>query len=189
MMLYTSAAFWVVSILFAIAPGADWAYAISAGLRDRAVPPAVSGLRLGHLAVIVIVAAGVGAAAASAPVALKALTLAGSAYLLWLGVNMLAHPPAPGTDGHGKSERWLRWVAKGFGVSGLNPKVYLLLLALLPQFTNPAAGWPIPEQILALGLVHIVNCGAVYLFVGFGSRAVLRAEHLGRRINLRRSFP
>ncbi|WP_394525483.1 hypothetical protein [Paenarthrobacter nicotinovorans] len=33
----TLAAFWAVSFLFVITPGADWAYAISAGLRHRTV--------------------------------------------------------------------------------------------------------------------------------------------------------
>ncbi|PTU04584.1 lysine transporter LysE, partial [Pseudomonas sp. HMWF031] len=40
-------AFWAVSILFVITPGADWAYAISAGLKGRVVIPAVGGLLSG----------------------------------------------------------------------------------------------------------------------------------------------
>ena len=31
----TVAAFWAVSFLFVVTPGADWAYAITAGLRHR----------------------------------------------------------------------------------------------------------------------------------------------------------
>ncbi|MNE53686.1 hypothetical protein D3C80_1484250 [compost metagenome] len=54
------AAFWAVSILFVITPGADWAYAISAGLKHRVVIPAVGGLLSGHLIATMIVAAGVG---------------------------------------------------------------------------------------------------------------------------------
>ncbi|EMV8748367.1 LysE family translocator, partial [Escherichia coli] len=41
MLLSTFAAFWAVSILFVITPGVDWAYTIAAGMRDRAIPPAV----------------------------------------------------------------------------------------------------------------------------------------------------
>jgi threonine/homoserine/homoserine lactone efflux protein len=37
----TIAAFWGVSFLFVITPGADWAYAMAAGLRNRTVLPAV----------------------------------------------------------------------------------------------------------------------------------------------------
>lgn len=168
----TLAAFWAVSILFVITPGADWAYAISAGLRKQVVP-AVVGLLLGHLAATLVVAAGVGALVTSIPVALTVLTLGGSAYLLWLGVTMLIHPAVPGAGAVEAPSSPLIWVGKGFGVSGLNPKVFLLFLALLPQFAEPAAAWPIPVQIMALGGVHMISCGAVYVGVGFGSSAVL----------------
>ena len=40
----TLAAFWAVSFLLVLVPGADWAYAIAAGQRDRSVLPAVAGL-------------------------------------------------------------------------------------------------------------------------------------------------
>ena len=45
----TLAAFWAVSVLFVLTPGADWAYAIAAGLRHRSVLPAVGGMLTGHL--------------------------------------------------------------------------------------------------------------------------------------------
>ena len=43
------AGFWVVSFLLIMTPGADWAYAISAGINGRRVVPAVMGLMSGHL--------------------------------------------------------------------------------------------------------------------------------------------
>ncbi|PLP89481.1 lysine transporter LysE [Pseudomonas sp. FFUP_PS_473] len=169
-------AFWAVSILFIITPGADWAYAISAGLKGRVVIPAVAGLLSGHLIATVIVAGGVGTLVASHPVALSVLTVAGSTYLLWLGINMLAHPATPHADARQASGSWSRWAIKGLCVSGLNPKVFLLFLALLPQFTDVTAPWPVPMQIIALGLIHALSCGVIYLLVGFGSQAVLRAR-------------
>lgn len=61
-------------------------------------------------------------------------------------------------------------------MSGLNPKVILLFLALLPQFVDTKAGWPVPAQIVGLGIVHVVNCGIVYLLVGNAARLVLRTR-------------
>ena len=170
------AAFWAVSMMFVITPGADWAYAISAGMRDRAILPAVAGLLLGHLVATLIVAAGVGALVTSVPFALTALTLIGAVYLLWLGVGLIRNPPVPTAANDAGSISAARWIAKGFGVSGLNPKVILLFLALLPQFVDKKAAWPIPLQIVGLGLVHVVNCGVVYLLVGNAARIVLRTR-------------
>jgi threonine/homoserine/homoserine lactone efflux protein len=54
--------------------------------------------------------------------------------------------------------------------------VFLLFLALLPQFTDPLAAWPVPLQIDALGLLHAFSCAVIYLLVGFASRAVLQTR-------------
>jgi threonine/homoserine/homoserine lactone efflux protein len=174
-------AFWAVSFLFVVTPGADWAYAISAGLKGRVVIPAVGGLLSGHLIATMIVAGGVGTLAANHPTALAVLTVAGAGYLLWLGLNMLAHPATPNADDVQTSGSWKRWAMKGLCVSGLNPKVFLLFLALLPQFTDTTAAWPVPMQMIALGLIHTVSCGVIYLLVGFGSQVVLQARPAAAR--------
>ena len=59
------------------------------------------------------------------------------------------------------SGSWVRAAVKGLGVSALNPKGLLLFLALLPQFTDSHSPWPIPLQIVALGLAHTASCAAV----------------------------
>ncbi|MFZ3184372.1 MAG: lysine transporter LysE [Pseudomonadales bacterium RIFCSPLOWO2_12_59_9] len=175
-------AFWAVSFLFVITPGADWAYAISAGVRGRVVVPAVSGLLLGHLIATGLVASGVGGLAATHPMAFSVLTVMGAAYLLWLGINMLVRPSvALASDVQG-AESWVNWAIKGVCVSGLNPKVLLLFLALLPQFTDAAATWPVPMQIIALGLIHTCSCGVIYLLVGFSAQAVLQTRPQTSRV-------
>jgi threonine/homoserine/homoserine lactone efflux protein len=173
-------AFWAVSFLFVITPGADWAYAITAGLRHR-VLPAVGGLLVGHLTATVVVAAGVGALVARSPLVLTVLTMVGALYLVWLGIGMLAHPAAPQAHAEKPTGSWLRQAAKGVGISGLNPKVFLLFLALLPQFTDPNAAWPIAVQIVVLGLVHVASCAVVYTGVGTGARRVLQARPTAAR--------
>lgn len=95
-------AFWSVSILFIITPGADWAYAISAGIKGKVVVPAVAGMLFGHFITILLVAAGVGLLVANNPTALMILTIAGSAYLLWMGINLLLTPPTPNESGSEK---------------------------------------------------------------------------------------
>ncbi|GAA4003995.1 LysE family transporter [Allokutzneria multivorans] len=177
------AAFWAVSVLLILVPGADWAYTISAGLQDRSVLPAVSGLLLGYVGLTAVVAAGVAALVASTPFVLTALTAVGALYLVWIGATTLARPAVPGAsvDSPGQTPRLAR-VLKGAGISGLNPKALLLFLALLPQFTNPSGSWPLAAQIGALGVVHTLTCAAVYLSVGVLARVVLRARPAAARV-------
>ncbi len=168
--------FWLVSLLLVMVPGADWAYSITAGLRDRSVTPAVAGLLTGYVALTAVVAAGVAALVARWPLLLTGLTVLGGFYLLWLGATTLARPSAPTAAVDEDAQPWLRRAAKGAGISGLNPKGLLLFLALLPQFTTRGAAWPLAVQIMLLGLVHTANCGVVYTSVGTAARWVLRAR-------------
>ena len=62
--------------------GADWAYAITAGLRHARVLPAVAGLVAGHVVATVAVAAGVAAVMAGVPLLLTVLTATGAATTL-----------------------------------------------------------------------------------------------------------
>lgn len=177
----TLAAFWAVSFLLVITPGADWGYAITAGLRHRTVLPAVGGLLAGHLVATAAVAAGVAALLAGSPRVLATLTALGAAYLVWLGIGMLRRPGTPHEAAAPAPASRARQAAKGLGVSGLNPKVLLLFLALLPQFVRPAASWPPAAQIAALGLVHVATCAVVYTLVGTGARRVLRTRPAAAR--------
>jgi threonine/homoserine/homoserine lactone efflux protein len=174
-------AFWAVSFLLVLVPGADWAYAIAAGLRDRTVLPAVGGLLAGYVALTVVVAAGLATLVAGSPLVLTVLTAVGAIYLVRLGIAALSRPSVAeaADDPAGAGEpgaSWRRRLAKGAGISGLNPKALLLFVALLPQFATRGTAWPFAAQIALLGLVHTANCAAVYTGVGTAARRVLRAR-------------
>lgn len=167
------AGFWLVSLLLIITPGADWAYAIAAGINGRRIVPAVAGLMSGHLLATLVVIAGVGVLVAAHPVALTTLTLLGALYLLWLGAGLLRRPAAIATaEQHSVGSR-RQWAMKGLCISGLNPKVFLLFLALLPQFTDPSGTWSVSVQMALLAALHLVTCTIIYLLVGYGSKVVL----------------
>jgi threonine/homoserine/homoserine lactone efflux protein len=175
------AAFWLVTFLLIIVPGADWAFTLSASLRGNAVLAAVGGLATGYAALTAVVAAGIGALVARSAVALTGITLVGGAYLIGLGLATLRHPstPSTGTDVDARSNR--STFAEGIGVSGLNPKGLLILIALLPQFTSSHAGWPIAVQLAVLGAMFTLTCAAFYLILGTFARAVLRARPVAAR--------
>lgn len=167
--------FWVVAFMLACTPGADWAFAISAGVRGR-VFPSITGVIVGYALVIAVVAVGVGAVVATHPMVLTVLTFAGAAYLLWLGLTSLfAKAEAPTASVAGFDPRFGRQLLKGMGVSATNPKGLLLLMALLPQFTMHSSVPP-AAQMLLLGSLHLIDCAVVYAAVGLLARRILRAR-------------
>ena len=82
--------FWSVAALLVCTPGADWAYAITAGLGGRTLMPSIGGILFGYAVVVTAVAVGLGALVAANPVLLDALTVGGALYLLWLGIGGLS---------------------------------------------------------------------------------------------------
>ncbi|CAM3912771.1 LysE family translocator [Kibdelosporangium persicum] len=168
------AAFLLIDLLLVLTPGADWAYAISAGLRDRSVVPAVAGLVAGYAGHTILVTAGLAAVMAAHPGLLTVITAIGAAYLIWTGGAVLLKPARPSAGPAMPSAR--RVAVRGAGVSGLNPKGLLLSVALLPQFVRPGAGWPVALQTATLGTLHMITCAVVYLTVGLLARTVLGAR-------------
>jgi threonine/homoserine/homoserine lactone efflux protein len=73
-------------------------------------------------------------------------------------------------------------LAKGIGVSGLNPKGLLVFLAILPQFTSPRGSWPLTVQLAVLGLVFTITCAAFYLCIGSFAGQLLRARPGAARV-------
>ncbi|MFF3492106.1 LysE family translocator [Streptomyces sp. NPDC002795] len=183
----TLAAFLAVDLLLVFTPGADWAYAIAAGLRDRSVVPAVAGLITGYVGYTLLAVAGLAVLVASSATLLTVLTVAGAGYLVWLGCNVLRQPAVltAGEESVGASRRQV--MLKGIGISGLNPKALLLYLALFPQFIHPATGWPVAVQTGVLGTLHMTACAVVYLGVGVLARTVLKTRPSAARAVTRAS--
>jgi threonine/homoserine/homoserine lactone efflux protein len=170
------AAFWAVALLLILVPGPDWAFVLGSGLRARTALPAVGGIVLGYAVVTVVVAAGAGAIIARSPRFLTGLTVVGGVYLIWHGIRTLARPAAPARQPGRPCGSSGGTLARGMGVSALNPKGLLLFLALLPQFTSPNGHWPLPAQLAVLGLVFMLTCGAFYLCLGSVAGKVLAAR-------------
>ncbi|MEV6566007.1 LysE family translocator [Streptomyces kronopolitis] len=177
----TLAAFLAVDLLLVFTPGADWAYAISAGLRGRSVVPAVAGLIAGYAGYTLLAVAGLVVIVASSPTLLTALTVAGAVYLVWLGVGVLRQPATLTASASPMESSRAQIMLKGVGISGLNPKGLLLYFSLFPQFIHPATGWPVAAQTGLLGTLHMAACAVVYLSVGVLARTVLTTRPAAAR--------
>jgi threonine/homoserine/homoserine lactone efflux protein len=174
-------AFWAVALLLIMVPGADWAFVLGASLRGRSVLPAVGGLVLGYAGITIVVAAGVGAIVGRSPALLTGLTVTGGCYLIWHGATTFARPATSRTAAAEQPGGGRAVLARGLGVSALNPKGLLIFLALLPQFTSPRWSWPLTAQLGLLGAVFAVTCGVFYLGLGSAARKVLAARPAAAR--------
>jgi threonine/homoserine/homoserine lactone efflux protein len=191
-------AFLVVAGALACTPGVDWAYSIAAGLKQRSFVPAVAGLCSGYVLHTALMVAGLAALLAGLPGVLGWLTVAGAAYLLWLGFGTIrswrgatfSAGPASGegatvssTAGGQASipaapaeSTQFRSFLQGVGTSGINPKGLLFFVALVPQFVSPEAALPVPVQSGLLGLTFVLLAGAVYTCVALLSRKLLHSR-------------
>ena len=146
--------FLVASFLISLSPGAGAIACMAAGMRfgfARAVWN-VLGLIAGLQVVLVLVATGLGALLAASTVAFTIVKWAGAAYLVWLGVTQWRAPAhvvdadAVGRE-MGGTRRQLFW--RGVLVNATNPKAIVFMLAVLPQFIDPAR--PLVAQYAACG--------------------------------------
>ena len=178
-------AFTIVAVTLACTPGVDWAYSISAGLRQRSFIPAVAGLCSGYVVHTLLMALGLAALLAGVPGLLGWLTVAGAAYLLWLGISTLRSwrgARFSADEAVGQSANQLRSFLLGMGTSGINPKGLLFFLALVPQFVSPDAALPVPVQSGLLGLTFVLLAGLVYTAVALASRKLLHSRPAAARV-------
>ncbi|GAB3571893.1 LysE family transporter [Arthrobacter alkaliphilus] len=178
-------AFAIVAVTLACTPGVDWAYSIAAGLRQRSFLPAVAGLCSGYVVHTVLLVAGLAALLTGVPGLLGWLTIAGAAYLLWLGVSTTRSwrgASFSADDAVGQSRNQLRTFLQGMGTSGINPKGLLFFLALVPQFVSPEASLPVPVQSGVLGLTFVLFAGIIYTAVALTSRKLLQSRPSAARV-------
>ena len=173
-------AFVLVAAALACTPGVDWAYSITAGLRQRSFVPAVAGLCGGYVLHTLLMVAGLAALLAGMPGVLGWVTVAGAGYLLWLGVSTLrswrgASFTAAAVLGKLAGNQ-LRTFLQGMGTSGINPKGLLFYVALVPQFVSPEAPLPVPVQSGLLGLTFVLLAAIVYTCVALLARKLLQSR-------------
>ncbi len=164
--------FVLVTVAVLVVPGPSVVFAVTHALEagPRAGLVAVLGLESGLGLHVAAACLGLSRAVAASETLFTVLQVAGAAYLTYLGVGMLRrHRPDPGPgDPAATVLPGLRRVyLSGLLVDLLNPKTALFLLAILPQFVDPAPGVS-GHRILVLGA-----CVVVMAFVVDGGYALL----------------
>lgn len=152
-------AFGLAAMILIAIPGPSVVFVIGRALAyGRGVALAsVAGNSLGLLAIVVLVAFGLGVIVQESIAVFLVLKLAGAAYLIWLGIEGVRRRKefldASEADPSTRAAMTLRRaVRQGFVVGVTNPKAYMILAAVLPQFVDRGAGH-VQMQMLLLGLL------------------------------------
>jgi len=89
------------------------------------------------------------------------LLVAGAAYIAWIGFSLVRSSiTIGGIEGSGKLSRWASF-RQGALTSLMNPKAYLFMLAVYPQFLKPQFG-PIWSQALVMAAMIATTQLAIY---------------------------
>ncbi|MDO9457885.1 LysE family translocator [Nocardioides sp.] len=142
-------------ILIAI-PGPSVVFVVGRALSyGRGVALAsVVGNTLGLLTIVVLVSAGLGVLVQESVVVFTVLKLVGAAYLVFLGVQAIRHRTGFRRASEVGPMPSMTAMRQGYVVGVSNPKGFMIIGALLPQFVVPDAG-RVPLQLLLLGLVAV----------------------------------
>jgi threonine/homoserine/homoserine lactone efflux protein len=145
-------------------PGLDMAYVLANALTGgrSAGLAAVAGIVAGGVCHIAMGALGVAAIVQLWPALFNLLLVAGAAYIGWIGWNLAragATTLRVGLDAPARPASSV--FLKGMVTCLLNPKAYVFMLAVFPQFLKPAQG-AIWAQATALGLITAGTQAGVY---------------------------
>ncbi|NPC69555.1 LysE family translocator [Corallococcus exiguus] len=169
--------FLVAAGILTITPGVDTAMVLrtSAIEGTRRAGFAALGIGIGCLVWGGAVALGLGALLAASQVAYTALSWAGAAYLVWLGIGLLRKPRSSfaaddAVTGAEVQQGALDWLRRGLLTNVLNPKVGVFYVTFLPQFVPPDV--PVVAYTFGLAAIHVVM-GAVWAALLIGVTAPL----------------
>ena len=155
-------------------PGLDMAFVLASALVGgrRAGMMATVGIVAGGVCHVLMTALGVMALLKVMPALFNAMLWAGAAYIAWIGVSLMRSRVGLGEVSEIPSRSQAQTFRQGMLTSLLNPKAYLFMLAIFPQFLAPDAG-SLPRQLLVLWLIIAATQAAIYgalAFVGDGAR-------------------
>ncbi len=164
------------AIIFSFAPGSGTVNSISNGINYgiRKSLPAILGLQIGLTFHIVLVGAGIGALVAQSAIAFTVIKWVGVVYLILLGMQKLRETKSLTVSTEPKQVSGWQLMRSATFINLTNPKSIVFLVALFPQFIDPAQDQM--TQLIVLGVTTVViDIFVMIFYTGM-------AAHLGRFI-------
>ncbi|HEX6614107.1 MAG TPA: LysE family translocator [Rhodanobacteraceae bacterium] len=147
-----------------VLPGLDMAFVMGSSLvaGRRHGFAAVGGIVAGGVCHVVMTTLGISLLLKVVPGAFNALLLAGALYIAWIGVSLLRSDSAFGMQSQTRvnGSAWLTF-RRGALTCLMNPKAYLFMLAVFPQFLRAEYG-PLWSQALVLWVIISLTQTCVY---------------------------
>lgn len=169
-------AYFVASWAIALSPGSGAVLSMTHGLAYgvRGASATILGLQAGLAVILLVAGAGVGALLVASATAFTVVKVVGAAYLMWLGWRQWRAPVEVSPDRAAPTSAAAstglppvrQRLAIGFFTNVTNPKGIVFMVAVLPQFIDPAR--PLWLQLLVLlvttiGVDLIVMHGYAFL--------------------------
>ncbi|CAM3829739.1 LysE family translocator [Bordetella bronchialis] len=161
--------FLAADVALKLTPGPDMALTLTRGMTQgfRVAWLSVLGTFAAGFVQVPLVVLGLAAIFKESPTLFLAVKLMGAMYLIYLGVRAIrrSRNPRALAEVAARGEGWDVFL-QGFMTNLLNPKVFIFLIAFLPQFTDPAQG-PVWVQMLFLACfskVFGLFSGATYAY-------------------------
>ena len=164
-----------------IVPGMDMIFVLANSLsRGRAAGlAATAGIMAGGVVHSVYGALGVGLLARFMPMLFTPLLIAGSLYMAWIGITLIRSSIViKGVGPAGAASHWQAF-RRGAITCLINPKAYLFMLAIYPQFLRPEFG-PLAPQAVVMGAMTALTQLAVYGGLGLAA-GLARATIVGNK--------
>lgn len=164
-MTYTENLWLFFTLLFGIiiVPGMDMVFVLANSLTGGRASglSATAGIMAGGVLHTLYAALGVSVILHLVPGLFNVLLVAGAAYIAWIGFSLVKSSiTIGGIDGADRLSRWASF-RQGALTSLMNPKAYLFMLAVYPQFLKPQFG-PIWSQALVMAAMIAATQLAVY---------------------------
>ncbi|MER9868272.1 LysE family translocator [Mesorhizobium sp. M0136] len=155
--------FFLLLVGIIIVPGMDMLFVLANALTGGSSRglAATGGLMLGGVVHTLNGALGVGLLMHFLPILFNPLLIAGAAYMAFIGITLMRSSITVGHDGPAASRSAWKAFRQGIMTCLINPKAYLFILAVYPQFLRPDYG-PIWMQAIIMGLMTIATQFAVY---------------------------
>jgi threonine/homoserine/homoserine lactone efflux protein len=172
--LETFLVFAIADLALKLTPGPDMALTISRGMTQgfRAAWVSALGTSSAGFVQAPLVILGLAAVFQQSPMLFSVVKIAGGLYLVYLGVRVFTR--------RSKGELFEAQLLaatdrelfmQGFVTNLFNPKVLLFMLAILPQFADPARG-PVWAQMTVLAIYQKTSGLAISAFFGYAASRI-----------------